>query len=88
MERGAVDGELVDATRVFERDGYRCGICGRKTLPSKRGSTHERAPELDHIIAIALGGEHRYSNVQCACRSCNGKKGAASLGQMHLFPAG
>lgn len=87
MARGAQGGEAVDVTKVFERDGYRCGICGRKTLQSKRGTCHPKAPELDHIVAIALGGSHTYANVQTACRSCNGAKGAASLGQLHLFPA-
>ena len=87
MARGALGGEAVDVTKVFERDGYRCGICGRKTLQSKRGTCHPRAPELDHIVAIALGGSHTYANVQCACRECNGAKGASALGQLHLFPA-
>lgn len=87
MARGALGAERVDVTRVFERDGYRCGICGRKTLASKRGTYHPKAPELDHIVAIALGGSHTYGNVQTACRSCNGAKGAAALGQLHLFPA-
>lgn len=87
LARGAQGGELVDVARVFERDGYRCGICGNKTLKSKRGTCHPRAPELDHIVAIALGGSHTYANVQTACRSCNGRKGAAALGQLHLFPA-
>ena len=86
MARGAMDSERVDVTKVFERDGYRCGICGRKTLQSKRGTCHPRAPELDHIVAIALGGAHTYANVQCACRLCNSQKGAASVGQLHLFP--
>ena len=87
MARGALGSEAVDVTKVFERDGYRCGICGGKTLQSKRGTYHPRAPELDHIVAIALGGSHTYANVQCACRKCNSAKGAASLGQLHLFPA-
>ena len=87
MARGANGAERVDVTKVFERDGYRCGICGRKTLQSKRGTYHPKAPELDHIIAIALGGSHTYANTQTACRSCNIRKGAAALGQLHLFPA-
>lgn len=79
--------ERIDPVDVFRRDGYRCGICGRKTLASKRGTDHPRAPELDHIVAIALGGSHTFENVQCSCSSCNRRKGAAALGQLHLFPA-
>lgn len=88
LARGANDAERVCPDRVFERDGWRCGICGKKTLPSKRGTYHPRAPELDHIVAIALGGPHTYANTMTACRSCNIRKGAAALGQLPLFPRG
>ena len=87
LARGANGSERVSPDRVFMRDGWRCGICGQKTLPSKRGTTHPRAPELDHIVALALGGSHTYANTQTACRACNGRKGAAAFGQLHLFPA-
>lgn len=85
LARGADGAERVSPERVFLRDGWRCGICGKKTLPSKRGTTHPRAPELDHIVALALGGSHTYGNTMCACRSCNIAKGAAALGQLPLF---
>lgn len=85
LARGASSGEKVNPIAVFERDSWRCGICGRKTLPSKRGSYHDRAPELDHIVALANGGEHTWRNLQCACRSCNLKKGASDYGQVPLF---
>lgn len=88
LARGANGAENVSPERVFERDGWRCGICGKKTLPSKRGTCHPRAPELDHIVALALGGSHTYANVRCSCRACNGRKGAAALGQLPLFPRG
>lgn len=83
--KGAAVCERVSPLRVFERDAWRCGICGRKTLKSKRGSTHPKAPELDHIVALANGGDHSYRNVQCACRQCNGAKGASDYGQIPLF---
>lgn len=77
--------ESVDPLRVFKRDGYRCGLCGRKTIRSKRGTEHPKAPELDHIIPLSKGGEHSYRNTQCSCRSCNGGKGNRSIGQLRLF---
>jgi 5-methylcytosine-specific restriction endonuclease McrA len=86
--RGASRVDRIDPTRVFERDGWRCGICGKLTLKSKRGTAHPRAPELDHIVTLADGGEHTYANTQCSCRRCNGAKGAKTYGQLHLFPAG
>lgn len=80
--------QKVDVTLVFERDGWRCQLCGRKTPRDKRGSTMLDAPELDHIISLASGGDHSYANVQCTCRSCNMAKGAKSVGQLKLFPMG
>lgn len=82
---GRVD--LVDAIHVFERDGWRCHICGRETPRQRRGTNHRRAPELDHIIPLAKGGEHSYSNTACACRECNGRKSAKIFGQPSLFSA-
>lgn len=86
LERGAMRGDKIDPISVFERDAWRCAVCGRKTHKSKRGTYHDRAPELDHIIALANGGTHTWGNVQCACRACNGAKGATDYGQLTLFP--
>lgn len=83
--RRAREGVSFDPIGVLERDGWRCGLCGKKTIKSKRGTTHPRAPELDHIVPLAAGGEHTPVNTQCACRDCNIRKGAKSLGQMRLW---
>lgn len=83
VERGAA-AESIDPIRVFERDKWRCHICGKATLRAKRGTTDARAPELDHIVSLAQGGAHTWGNVACACRQCNGKKGAMSAGQIGL----
>lgn len=88
LERGSLIAERVDPTRVFDRDAWKCGSCGKATPKDKRGTYHPRAPELDHIIPVSLGGAHTYSNTQCLCRSCNAKKGAKIGGQLHLFPTG
>jgi hypothetical protein len=78
--------ELVNRTAVFERDGWRCQICGKDTPKNKRGSRYPNAPELDHRIPLSRGGTHTYDNVQCACRSCNSLKGASlHIGQLPLF---
>lgn len=85
-ERMGAAARAVRAVAVFERDAWRCQICGRKTLQSKRGTTHPMAPELDHIVPLSRGGDHSYANTQCACRACNAAKGASVYGQLHLFP--
>jgi 5-methylcytosine-specific restriction endonuclease McrA len=77
--------EYVNPTKVFDRDGWRCQLCGCSTPRRLRGTLVDRAPELDHIIPLAAGGEHSYRNTQCACRACNIAKGARPLGQMRLI---
>ena len=66
--------ESVDPFKVFERDGYMCQACGTNTPIGKRGSIDADAPELDHIVPLAKGGQHTYSNTQCLCRKCNRRK--------------
>jgi 5-methylcytosine-specific restriction endonuclease McrA len=82
--RGA-ESELVHPNRVFDRDGWRCHMCGRKTPRRLRGTCSPTAPELDHIIPLARGGPHTYANTACSCRECNHRKGDKPLGQARLF---
>lgn len=78
--------ENVSRSVVFERDRWRCQICGVATPKHLQGSSHDRAPTLDHRIPLSRGGPHLYSNVQCACRRCNTLKGnRIVVGQIPLF---
>lgn len=77
--------ERVDPYAVFGRDGWRCKLCGCRTPKRLRGTTDDRAPELDHIVPLAHGGEHSYANTQCLCRKCNQAKGASVAGQLSLL---
>lgn len=80
--------EPVNRLKVFERDRWRCQVCGIKTPKRLTGSQNPRAPELDHRVPLALGGPHSYANTQCACRACNSAKGGTRVrGQLTLFPA-
>lgn len=91
VRRAVINGarfEKVIADRVFDRDGWKCQICGTKTDRSRRGKHHVRSPELDHRVPLSKGGTHTYDNVQTACRSCNSEKSnRSSVGQMPLFDA-
>lgn len=81
-----VEYEPVDRLKVFERDRWRCQVCGERTPKRLVGSLDDRAPELDHRIPMAMGGGHTWANVQCACRRCNAAKGAVRIvGQLPLF---
>jgi len=70
--------EPVNVRRVFERDGYRCHICGRKTdrkaYESRTWNNYvpnHRYPTLDHVVPLSKGGGHTYANTACACWKCN-----------------
>lgn len=77
--------ERFNELLVLARDGWRCQLCGVSTPSKLRGLNLPRSPEIDHIIPISNGGGHVWSNVQCACRQCNSKKGSKALGQLMLF---
>lgn len=82
-----VEYEPIVPRKVFDRDGWRCQVCGIKTPKAKRGTYEANAPELDHRVPLSKGGGHVWSNVQCCCRSCNMRKGANLIvGQLNLFP--
>ena len=76
--------EPVDPFKVFERDGWRCQMCGHKTPKRLRGTLNPKAPDLDHIIPMSKGGAHSYRNTQCLCRACNGAKSNEVIGQLRL----
>lgn len=60
--------------RIFERDGGRCHISGRKIAAGEPW-------ELDHVIALVNGGEHRESNLAPALRDKHKVKTAADVAQ-------
>lgn len=82
--RNAPRVDSIDPIEVFERDKWRCHICGEKTHRRLRGTLDDRAPELEHIVSLADGGTHTWGNVACSCRKCNQDKGAESFGQLGL----
>lgn len=48
---------------VLERDKFACVVCG---------STAREAPlEVDHVLAIVLGGTNDMENLQTLCEICN-----------------
>lgn len=80
-----VERRYFNPRSVLRRDGWQCKLCGVKTPEKLRGTLDPRAPELDHIVPLSQGGPHTKQNTQCACRRCNGLKGAKPLGQTLLF---
>ncbi len=85
-KKAGVAYEPINVVKVFERDGWRCQICGEATPKRLRGKNKLRSPELDHRVPFALGGAHVYENVQCACHGCNARKSGHTIaGQLPLW---
>lgn len=77
--------EPVSPVKVFNRDGWRCGLC-RKTVNRNLKHPHPLSPSLDHIIPMneVDQGDHTYVNVQCAHLRCNYLKGRTGSSQLRL----
>lgn len=76
--------ESFDPVEILKRDGWRCHICKVSTPSRLRGTYKPNAPELDHIVAVAAGGDHSRVNTACICRRCNADKGSRPMGQLRL----
>lgn len=76
--------EKFKRTEVFERDGWRCNHCKKRTRPDY-DRNHELYPHLDHIVPVSRGGLHVKANVQLLCRACNLKKGNKLLSEQLLL---
>lgn len=80
-----VEYENFNTIKIFDIDGWRCRICGRKLNPEDRGTTKKYAPEIDHIVPLSRGGSHTPDNIQSACRRCNlAKSNQSEYGQLVL----
>lgn len=71
LQRGSASARSVDPYKVFERDQWTCRACGCYTPKHLRGSNHDDAPELDHIVPLSKRGVHEHDNLQTLCRVCN-----------------
>lgn len=85
LERAAYV-EDVSRKQVFERDGYRCYLCGKMTRPDKQ-TPHPKAPTIDHVIPLAVGGTHEPLNCRTACFRCNCRKSHRGGGEQLLLIA-
>lgn len=64
---GSPNAERFTLDEIYERDGRRCHLCGKKVKRSEA--------TMDHIVPASLGGPHTRANVALAHRSCNASKG-------------
>lgn len=73
-KRGAAVAERFSKTDIFERDGWRCGICGADVDRTLRYPDPGSA-SLDHVVPLSKGGVHAPDNVRCSHLRCNVSRG-------------
>ena len=78
------EAESIDRDDIGERDGWRCGLCGKK-VNRTLAYPHPRSPSLDHIVPLSLGGRHASENVQISHLECNHAKGNRGGGEQLLL---
>lgn len=89
--RIAVNSSYVDKDitlkKLAKRDKDICWICGEAVDwadydigQNGRRATHKKYPSIDHVIALANGGDHSWQNVRLAHVGCNAKKGVKIIG--------
>jgi 5-methylcytosine-specific restriction endonuclease McrA len=70
---------------IFERDGWRCHLCGR--LVDRTAFVPDlRAPTIDHLIPLAKGGSDTRANVATAHFQCNSIKGSRTDPRTYQLP--
>ena len=69
---------------IFERDGWICGICGRK-INKRLKYPDPYSKSIDHIIPVIRGGADAPINIQAAHLRCNMSKNAGCGGQLRLI---
>lgn len=70
--KGATNGVRVLLSDIIKRDGMACHWCKKQTSRIHTGRTKAT---IDHVIALADGGEHSMENCVVACSQCNSRKG-------------
>jgi 5-methylcytosine-specific restriction endonuclease McrA len=67
--------EDLNKFEIFERDGYRCYLCGT-TVVIHIEDGHPNKATIDHVIPLSKGGGHTEENVKTCCFECNNLKGS------------
>jgi 5-methylcytosine-specific restriction endonuclease McrA len=67
-------------TALIDRDGHDCFYCGKETDDTNR--------TIEHLLAVAHGGNNNMNNLALACQDCNVAVGDMSiLEKMHYREA-
>lgn len=64
----------ITLEKLYSRDGGVCYLCGGQCnwdAADNDGNALNDYPSIDHVIPIAKGGKHKWSNIKLAHRGCN-----------------
>jgi 5-methylcytosine-specific restriction endonuclease McrA len=69
-QRRAQTWDGVTDAEIFERDRWRCGICGKR-IGRSYVYPDGRSKSIDHVVPLSEGGEDTASNKRAAHLLCN-----------------
>lgn len=67
-----------------DRDNWTCHLCDKRVARVAGTAKNVDGATVDHLLPISLGGEHTWSNVKLAHRSCNVSRGNRGTVQLML----
>ena len=72
--------DLPDRLAIYERDNWTCHLCGLPVNPNADVQDGDY-PTLDHLVpwSTQLVPDNSPSNLKCAHRSCNSRRGVMSV---------
>ena len=73
--------EYFTNREIFDRDGWRCYLCGGAVDPSL-AYPDPRSASLDHVVPLAANGPHSRANTACTHLECNVRKHAKIIQTM------
>lgn len=79
---GSAYDSSITLKALVERDGLTCTICGGLcdwNDIDDRGIVGATYPSIDHIVPMADGGDHVWSNVRIAHKLCNSIRGRKAV---------
>lgn len=69
---------------IFERDAWRCHLCGTRIKPTLR-YPHPLSASIDHLVPLSAGGAHAPENVRAAHLTCNVRRKTGGTVQLLLL---
>lgn len=78
--RGALPSESYADREIFERDKWRCHLCGKK-VRRDAARTDPLGATIDHLMPLSLGGADVPANVATAHYRCNNEKRARAMNE-------